>query len=121
MSEGLPATYSVNERDVARARQLSKSRQYVLASEWDEVQPRAEEENVFLPRTHGTSNAEWHLGLTEGAEDETKARYACVFGDFRRTHRSGVIPCYYRAVEWRHKDVELAAHDLPQLLDKTSA
>jgi hypothetical protein len=26
----------------------------------------------------------------------------------------------YRAAEWRHKDVELAAHDLLQHLDKTS-
>ena len=28
-------------------------------------------------------------GLTEGAGDETKARYAFVYGDFRRVHRSG--------------------------------
>jgi len=27
----------------------------------------------------------------------------------------------YRAAEWRHKDVELAAHELLQDLDKTSA
>jgi hypothetical protein len=26
----------------------------------------------------------------------------------------------YRAAEWRHKEVELAAHDLLQLLDRTS-
>jgi hypothetical protein len=25
---------------------------------------------------------EWHLGLTEGAADDTKARYAFVYGDF---------------------------------------
>ena len=50
-----------------------------------------------------------------------KARYAFVYGDFRRVHRSGLIACVYRAAEWRHKDVELAAHDLLQLLDRTSA
>ncbi len=27
--------------------------------------------------------AEWHLGLTDGASDETKARYAFVFGALR--------------------------------------
>ena len=52
--------------------------------------------------------AEWHLGLTEGASDETKARYGFVYGDFRRVHRIGLIACQYRAAEWRHKDVELA-------------
>jgi len=115
------ASYSVNERAVAHARQLIKSRQYVLASEWGEVQPRAEDQNAFLASHSWEEYAKWHLGLTEGAEDETKARYAFVFGDFRRIHRSGLIACHYRAAEWRHKEVELAAHDLLQLLDKTSA
>ena len=32
-----------------------------------------------------------------------------------------LIACEFRAAEWRHKDVELAAHDLLQHLDKTSA
>jgi hypothetical protein len=32
-------------------------------------------------------------------------------------HRSGLIACVYRAAEWRHKEVELAAHDLLQRLD----
>jgi hypothetical protein len=44
-----------------------------------------------------------------------------VYGDFRRVHRSAVIACMYRAAEWRHKGVELAAHDLLQLLDEISA
>jgi hypothetical protein len=114
------ASYSVNERAVARARKLIESRQYVLRSEWGEVQPRAAEQNAFLESHTWEEYAEWHLGLTEGVPDETKGRYAFVFGDFRRIHRSGVIACHYRAAEWRHKEIELAAHDLLQLLDKTS-
>lgn len=41
-------------------------------------------------------------------------------GDFRRVHRSALIACVYRAAEWHHKKVELAAHDLLQLLDETA-
>jgi hypothetical protein len=115
------ASYSVNERAVARARRLIESRQYALDSEWGEVQPRAAQENAFLASHSWEEYAEWHLGLTDGAPDETKARYAFVYGDFRRVHRSGVIACHYRAAEWRHKEIELAAHDLLQLLDATSA
>ena len=44
-----------------------------------------------------------------------------VYGDFRRVHRTGLIACVYRAAEWRHKEVELAAHDLLQRLDRTAA
>ena len=29
----------------------------------------------------------------------------------------GLIACHYRAAEWRHKEIELAAHDLLQYLD----
>jgi hypothetical protein len=114
------ATYAVNARAVARARRLIEGRQYVLDSEWGEVQPKAEAQNAFLRNHSWEEYAEWHLGLTGGAPDETKARYAFVYGDFRRIHRSGIIACHYRAAEWRHKEIELAAHDLLQLLDKTS-
>jgi hypothetical protein len=111
------ASYTVNEAGVARARRLIDARQYVLRSEWGAVQPDAEAENAYLEAHGWPGYAEWHLALTEGAADETKARYAFVYGDFRRVHRMGLIACLYRAAEWRHKDVELAAHDLLQRLD----
>ena len=114
------ASYSVNPAGVARARELIDARQYVLDSEWGEVQPKAADENAYLENHSWDEYAAWHLGLTEGANDGTKARYAFVFGDFRRLHRMGIIACLYRAAEWRHKEVELAAHELLQHLDATS-
>jgi hypothetical protein len=115
------AKYRLNERAVAHARRLIDGRQYVLDSDWGERQPKAEDENAFL-ESHGWDEyAEWHLGLTEGANDETKARYAFVFGDFRRIHRTGIIACHFRAAEWRHKEIELAAHELLQYLDQKTA
>ena len=73
------AAYSVNPRAVKRAEQLIDARQYVLESDWGDVQPGADEQNAFL-KSHG-----W---------DE----YA----------------------EWRHKKVELAAHELLQHLDRAA-
>lgn len=64
------ASYTVNERAVAHAREMIEKRQYVLESDWGDVQPSADAENAFL---------------------------------------------------WRHKEIELAAHDLLQLLDERSA
>jgi hypothetical protein len=114
------ASYTVNDAAVARARRLVDARQYVLQSNWGEVQPGADEENAYLESHSWEEYAQWHLGLTEGAADHTKARYAFVYGDFRRVHRSGLIACVYRAAEWRHKAIELAAHDLLQHLDRTA-
>jgi hypothetical protein len=114
------ASYALNKQAVTYARKLITARQYVLNSDWGESQPSADAQNDFLDSHSWKEYAQWHLGLTDGAKDETKARYAFVFGDFHRIHRSGLIACQYRAAEWRHKDVELAAHRLLQLLDKTS-
>jgi hypothetical protein len=115
------AKYLVNEAAVAHCRDLIDKRQYVVRSEWQGAQPGAEAQNAFLESHSWDEYASWHLGLTEGANDETKARYAFVYGDLRRVHRSGLIACVYRASEWDHKDVELAAHDLLQRLDNTRA
>ena len=115
------ATYSLNERAVEHARRLIDARQYVLRSDWGELQPTAADENAYLESHSWEEYGVWHLGLTDGAREETKARYGFVYGDFRRVHRMGLIACMYRAAEWRHKAVELAAHDLLQRLDNATA
>ena len=113
------ARYTVNEHGVEHVRKLIEARQYVLNSDWGEVQPRAEDENAYLERHSWEDYGSWFLGLTDGASEDTKGRYAFVFGDFRRVHR------------WAHRlplpggrvaaqGVELAAHDLLQLLDRKS-
>jgi hypothetical protein len=111
----------LNDEAVAKARRLIDARQYVLNSDWGDVQPDADAQNAFLKNHSWAEYAEWHLGLTDGANDETKARYAFVYGDLRRVHRTGLIACVYRASEWRHKDIELAAHELLQYLDQHTA
>jgi hypothetical protein len=112
------AEYSVNKPGVAKAKALVDGHQYVVRSSWGDVQPAASDENDYLDSHTWEEYGEWHLALTEGANDETKERYAFVFGDFRRLHRMGLIACHYRAAEWEHKEIELAAHDLLQYLDR---
>lgn len=112
------ARYTLNQAAVAHIKRLIDARQYVLRSDWGEVQPSAADENAYLAKHGWDDYAAWHLGLTDGATDETKGRYAFVVGDFRRVHRSGIIASHFRAAEWRHKAIELAAHELLQVLDK---
>jgi hypothetical protein len=115
------ASYAVDQRAVTHARRLIDAHQYVLDSDWGDAQPSADDENAFLETHSWDEYAEWYLGLTDGASDDTKSRYGFVYGDFRRVHRTGLIACQYRAAEWRHKEVELAAHDLLQDLDSKRA
>ena len=114
------ATTPHNDAAVDHVRRLIDARQYVLDSDWGDVQPNAAAQNAYLERHTWAEYAAWHLALKDGATDETKSRYAFVMGDLRRIHRSALIACVYRAAEWRHKSVERAAHELLQLLDATS-
>ena len=111
--------YEVNDDAVAWARKLIDTRRYTIRSRWQDVQPNTAQQNSFLKSHSWDEYGVWHLGLTVDASEETKRRYAFVFGDLRRVHRSGLIACVYRAAEWDHKQVELAAHDLLQYLDAT--
>jgi hypothetical protein len=115
------ASYRLNGVAVTHARRLIDARRYVLDSDWGESQPSADDENAYLARHSWKEYAAWHLGLTEGARNETKARYGFVLGDFRRIHRTAIIACHFRAAEWRHKEVELAAHRLLQHIDRVAS
>jgi hypothetical protein len=85
-----------------------------------DLQPRATTRTPTSSRARGTATPNEISALTVGAEDGTKARYAFVYGDFRRVHRMGLIACSYRAAEWRHKEIELTAVELLQYLDAKS-
>ena len=111
------AKYEVNEAAVDAARALIDARRYVVRSRWQDAQPSAIERNRYLKSHNWAEYGAWHLGLKVGATEETKGRYAFGFGDLRRLHRSGLIACHYRAAEFDHKSIELAAHDLLQYLD----
>ena len=61
------AAYTVNDVAVRHAKRLIDARQYVLRSRWQDVQPRAREQNAYLKTHSWDEYAAWHLGLTEGA------------------------------------------------------
>ena len=121
-TEGKRVTVKLRRTSYEFAQQLVRTGRYIFDERdaWSEHQPSTRAENEFLAAHCLAEYANWHLALTEGANEETKARYAFVYGDFRRVHRTGLIACVYRAAEWRHKEVELAAHDLLQVLDRAS-
>ena len=72
------AKYTVNPAGIEHCRELIDARQYVLRSEWGSVKPNAEAENRYLKSHSWEEYAGWFLGLTEGAQDGTKARCAFV-------------------------------------------
>ena len=56
------ASYTVNRRGVAQARKLIEAKQYVLNSDWGDVQPKADDENAFLENHRGRSTRDGSWG-----------------------------------------------------------
>jgi hypothetical protein len=82
--------YRVNDAAVDHAHHLIDARRYVLRSRWGDVQPTAADGTRYLKTHTWDDYGSWHLGLTDGAADDTKRRYAFVFGDYTRIEPSWV-------------------------------
>ena len=66
------SAYTLNRDAVRHAKRLIYACQYVLRSRWQDVQPRAREQNAFLKTRSWEEYAAWHLGLTEGAAERRR-------------------------------------------------
>jgi hypothetical protein len=107
----------LNEAGRRKAKSMIESSQYVLDSSWAQANPSADEENAFLDSHSWAEYGEWHLGVDESADEETKERFGFPYGDFRRVHRSGLIAAKQRAAQNDYADIERAADALLTLLD----
>ena len=85
---------------------------------WGEHNPDASEENKFLDQHEMAEYAKWHLGLDKSKGEDTKGRYKFPFGDFKTVHRDGLIAVKERAAQQGYADIEKAADELLQLLEK---
>lgn len=113
--------YDVNDRGVAKARQMIESNQYDTETEWSDGQASTEESNDKIDRDGYEGYGEWHLALDTEASEKTKDRYGFPYGDFKRVYRSALIHAKQRASQNDHHDVEKAADDLLDHLDEVAA
>jgi hypothetical protein len=85
---------------------------------WGQHNPKADAENKFLDQHAIAEYGQWHLGLDLSKGEETKGRYHFPYGDFKTVHRDGLIAAKERAAQQGYQDIEKAADELLQLLEK---
>lgn len=110
--------YQINDRGVAKARQMIDSRQYDIDTAWSDAAPSTEEANAKIERDGYDGYGEWHLAIDTEASQETKDRYGFPFGNFRRVNRSALIHAKQRAAQNDHAEVERVADELLEHLDE---
>ena len=110
-------SYDVNRDAVRHARELIDAGTYDDTTEWSDAAPSTEQGNEVLEKKGWDEFAAWHLAVDPDANEETKARYAFPYGDFRTVNRAALIHAKQRASQNDHDEVEKAADDLLQRLD----
>lgn len=107
----------LNEKAFEHAKSLIRGGKVVRDTEWKEVQPSADDEDVFLEERGWDEYALWYLGLKEDENEGIKGRYGFPYGDFKCVHRSGLIAAKQRAAQYDHKEIEEAVDRLIMQVD----
>jgi hypothetical protein len=114
---------TLNQRAYEHAKELVSKGRFVFDERdaWSEHRPSAEEENDFI-RLHGFAEyGKWYLGVNDEKPEDTKGHYEFPYGDFRKVHRCGLLSAESRAGQYKHYDIENAAHHLHEMLDAHKA
>ena len=111
-------TYRVNKAGVAKARKLIDAGDWDDTTEWSDDAPSTSEQNTYIDK-HGLEGfGEWHLAVDQDASEDTKGRYRFPYGDFTKVNRAGLIHAKQRAAQNDHDEIEKAADDLLERLDR---
>jgi len=110
--------YRVNKDGVAKARELIDAGKYDDTTEWSDAAPSAADGNAEIDKHGYEGFGAWHLAIDPEAGEETKARYAFPYGDFTKVNRAALIHGKQRAAQNDHDEIEKAADDLLDHLDR---
>jgi hypothetical protein len=61
------------------------------------------------------------FGVNDEKPEDTKGHYEFPYGDFSKVHRCGVLTAESRAGQYKHYDIENAAHHLHGMMDAHKA
>jgi hypothetical protein len=112
-------TVQLNRPAYTHARGLIEKGDVVLdeRDDWSEHKPSAKQENEFIAAHGFAEYKKWYLGVDRAEPENTKGRYKFPYGDFENVHRCGVLSAESRAGQYKHLDIENAAHRLHSMLD----
>jgi hypothetical protein len=110
--------YRVNTAAVKQARSLIDDGKYDDKTEWSDAAPDADDANTDIDRSGFGDFANWHLAVDPDASEGTKGSVAFPYGDFSKVNRAALIHAKQRASQNGHDEIEKAADELLQYLDK---
>ncbi len=109
--------YKVNKGAVDKAKKLIDDGDVDTKTDWADAAPSADDENSVIESQGYDGYGQWHLGIGEGASEETKGIFGFPYGDFKKVNRAALIHAKQRASQNDHDDITKAADELLQRVD----
>ena len=109
--------YKVNKDAVDKAKKLIDDGDVDTNTDWSDAAPSTEDGNSVIESQGYDGYGQWHLGIEEGASEETKGRFGFPYGDFQKVNRAALIHAKQRASQNDHEDIAKAADELLQRVD----
>ena len=110
--------YRLNKAAVTQARKLIDEGAHDDETPWSDAAPSADDANAVIEKQGWDAFAAWHLAEDPDASEETKGRYAFPYGDFSKVNRAALIHAKQRAAQNDHDEIERAADELLERLDR---
>jgi hypothetical protein len=113
--------YKVNKDAVDKAEKLIADGDVDTDTDWSDAAPSTDDENSVIDSQGYDGYGQWHLGIEEGASEQTKGRFGFPYGDFEKVNRAALIHAKQRASQNDHDDIAKAADQLLQRVDDTTS
>jgi hypothetical protein len=108
----------VNGAAMSNAKKLIEEGKISTESNWPKAQPTAEEGNKLIKEQGWNEYGKWFLAIETDKKEDEKQHYEFPYGDFKKIHREGILAAKRRAAQYKHFDIEKAADQLLQLIEK---
>ncbi len=109
--------YKVNKEAVNKAKKLIDDGDVDSKTDWSDAAPSTDNQNSAIDSQGYDGYGQWHLGIEEGASEETKGRFGFPYGNFKKVNRAALIHAKQRASQNDHDDIAKAADELLQRVD----
>ncbi|WP_337061013.1 hypothetical protein [Kineococcus sp. G2] len=110
--------YRVNREALEQAHRMIDAGEHDDSTSWSDAAPSTSEGNEVRDEDGWDAYASWHLAEDPDASERTKKRYHFPYGDFTKVNRSAVVHAEQRASQNDHPEIEKAADELLQHLDR---
>jgi hypothetical protein len=113
-------TVKLNGRAFEHAKRLIKEGKFIEDEReaWSDHHPSSQIEEEFIEKNGLFEYGKWFLGVNDEYSEDRKRHYELAYGDFEKAHCCGILAAQGRAGQSKYLDVEKAAADLLDVIEK---